>query len=104
MVERRGGLDGHLPESGRLGRGVGVKGRLPHGRAARPEAVADHLVRVRLTHEGRPVAWWRDSAREPRDRQIETAPEKVRRTALPDETASTGREDVLGGRQDAPEA
>ena len=51
--------------------------------------MADHFMRVRLAGDG--IGAWplgRAAAREPGDRQVEAAPEKMDRTALADELAA----------------
>src|SRR5262249_36009255 len=72
--------------------------------AARPEAVADHLVRIRLAHERGPFARRRGAAGEARDGEIEPAPEKTHRAALAEELASTTGEDALRLQHDSPHA
>ena len=99
-IERRGRLHRRVLEAGRLRHGVGVERGLEHRPAARPEAVADHLVRVRVAHERRPFARRRGPAREARDGQVEAAPEEVHRAALADEAAARRGEHALDLHED----
>src|SRR5207237_873810 len=111
MVERAGRLDVDRFEPGRRGRRVRIKRRLVDrpwtedrsAPAAGPEAVADHFVRVRLAHEGRPFPRRRRPSGKARDGKIEAAPEEMDRTRLADELASRPGEDALTPHQDVPE-
>src|SRR5262249_60637242 len=72
--------------------------------AARREAVADHLMRIRLANKRGPSARRRGAAGEARHREIEPAPEKMHRAALAEELASTTGEDALRLQHDSPHA
>src|SRR5581483_5648823 len=105
MIE---GLLGTNPRSGKAGglrRGVGVERRSVHWAAARPEAGADHLVRVRLAGDQIGSGTLRSrTTGEAADCHVEASPEKVHRTALAEEASAELLEHAVGGKQDAPEA
>ena len=77
--------------SRRLGNGIRVERRLENGSAARPEPVADDLVRLRVPHERRAFARWSELSREAGHGQVE-APRKVDGTAFAEEPAPARRE------------
>src|SRR5258707_15650989 len=60
---------------------------LNHLSVARPKPHPTHFVRIGVLHEPlRPRPLRRQPPRKSRNRQIETAPEKMYRTALPDKS------------------
>src|SRR5262245_42399201 len=78
-LEARRFRDGVRVECGFVHRARPERRRRP---AARPEAVADDLVRVRLAHEFGPFARRCGAPREARHGEIETSPEEMHRTRL----------------------
>src|SRR5262249_17725083 len=99
-----GRFDGGGLEAFGLGSGIGIEGSLRHSTAAGPEAMTDDLVRVGLARDS--VRTWPRGGlapREPGHRQIKASPEKVNRTALPDEVGAEVFEHRFDGEQDPPE-
>src|SRR5262249_2965112 len=70
--------DRSVSKSFGLGRSIAVVGRAVDVSASRPEAQADHLMRVSLARDQ--IGSWtlgRTAARKARDRQIKASPEKL---------------------------
>src|ERR1043166_6054361 len=89
---------------------VGIKNRLWYGIVTRPKSEATNFLRIRFARDR--VRQMRNSARmrrrlptgKSRYRQIETAPEKMDRTAFAAETRAKFFKDAIGLSQHAPEA
>src|SRR5579883_285796 len=103
MIKSRRGTDRISFESGRLGRGVGIKRRAFDLASSGPESGAAGFVRIGLARD-RVGPLRRRSAGEPSDRQIEAAPEEMHRAALADEARTKILQNRAGRNENAPEA
>src|SRR5581483_2170252 len=89
MIEGLLGTGALAGKAGGLRRGVGVECGPVHRAAARPEAGADHLMRVRLAGDGIGPGTLRSHATgEAADCHVEASPEKVHRTAFAEEASA----------------
>ena len=90
--------------------GVGIEGGARKGLVSRPETGAAHLVRIGFARDvigqSGHAAWMGrgGSSGEPRDREIEAAPEEMDRARLADKAAAEELEDAVRLHQCAPEA
>src|SRR5579859_7433989 len=101
MIDCRRRANGLLVESGRRWRCVRVERRADIA-AARPEARADHFMRIRFAGDG--ISAWalrRAPSAKSGDSQIETAPIKMHWTALADEARAEFLEYDFGRNQNA---
>ena len=104
VVIRRIRLHACILQARRFRRGVRIERWLQQRSAARPEAMADDFVRVRVALESRAVAWRRAATGKACHCQVETAPEEIHRAALADERATRLVKYTIDLHQDAPQA
>src|SRR5205807_3828333 len=105
-IKRFRGAHSEFLESGRLRHRVSIKCRILYNFSVpRPKSDAAHFVRVRIFHKPfRPRPLWPRPPRKPRYRQIKTSPEKMHRTAFPDESGTKLPENVVDAHQNLPKA
>src|SRR5258706_15023690 len=96
MIKCRRRFNLLLGKAGRLGRSISVECGAFDFATARPEARADDFVRISFAGDGIGSGTFGSAPPgEPRHRQVEASPEKMHRTAFPDEAGAKFLEDVF---------